>query len=857
MAVIQFGAPFRGQVPRLSAHSLPDGAAVQATNTDLGHGDLRGRRESLGRDTPVMIGRAVRSLYSENGTDIFGWDWPVFAVKSMVVDDSYSRIYYTASQYIAGRADISGNFIKVARMKRPDGSTVIGSGSRNPASEPYIANYEPPEYSTPSISGNTPIRGTPQYPGMTHQATGPDSWLLGVPAPQLQAISEDDQFVATLNDKTAWPGSPKLRLKATYFLEDSSGTVVQDTDITGDPLDAKGFPQVIWSESQTDTQAARGNKIQDMNWALGGASAKIPAPFKWYWFLPPDTDSTLDTTNLKRCVKIEGYDEDAKRTVFVVYSSNSSQIGKGNTDQVTGGMAVEMFDFKGDEYSNPVLARWKAFFQGNPAWQTAYDPNWIGFQMIYGYSEERAYVMTHVNQFGEESIPSPATNIKTTMMHDPKLSGIYNPPAPHASGDRYAPITTFRLYRAAVTKEGSFTYLRCPASPKDANNRRGFPAAYDERWGTKYPYSFWDSALGDQLGLELETLDWDAPPIDLMGLTEWRDGMMAAFRENIVYFCEPFRPFAWPGKYAIALPYKVLRLVVDENSLIAITDRVPYQFLGTHPSKVSYEGMQLVQPGLPADPNGTTPQPSRSVCRTPKGVFYASAEGLVHVAGGQARRVYTELWSAEEWRLSYEHMFGRMILAYDNGRLLCFGTGPYDRGFSLPLDDGAQLLTTLEWDSTGLRHVLAVTRMPAISGASDRLIVLREQKVNLAFTGDTYAELYESDFATRLRFRYNSRIVELERPCNMSVLQLLAQFDGDQRTDDDIRVTVYAWPDGASGNWISQEMTVPGDVLYDTVTLRLQSGFKSRRWQVALDCKPKVIIRRVTMAGTPLELRRV
>lgn len=588
----------------------------------------------------------------------------------------------------------------------------------------------------------------------------------------------------------------------------------------------------------------------------------------------------IDPATVRRCVKVEGYDPTANnRVVFTVYSSNSAQVTKNETSQVPGGMFCSMLDFLGDEKTNPTLKLWYDFFRGDASWIYYWSPEWLGFDLTYGVSEARSYVMTQVNDFLEESIPCPPSNIGVTHMHYAKLLGRYRPPKPARSGDLYVPLRHFRLYRANVTSAGTFAYQRVPVEPvgyQYLNPVTNFITTYNppltglprvinagayRESDLIYYYHLIDNAEADKLGETLPSLDWDAPPDDLQGLVAWRNGMMVAYRGNEVYLSEPYRPHAWPQKYIIPLQANVVALVVDENSLIAITDKQVALFGGTHPSNVVYEYLQNTQPGLHADRFGGLATPSQSFCRTPQGIFYASAEGLVHVAGGRARRVYEQLWTREEWEGVYGGMFGRMKLAYVDGKLLCVGGRSNDPGFILSLDEGGQLLTRFSADTTSATAPLGVYALPSIEarfGETGALMLLMGQVVAFGEPGaPTIGRAFATDSFDHRGFVYRSRIETLPRPVNMGVVQVHAMFDGDEATADDLVVEVVAWPDGTSGNPRAYPVLISGERLFDTVTFRLPGGYKARRWQVRLTAKPKVRVRKITLAETALELRNV
>jgi hypothetical protein len=245
---------FRGEVPRLPEDLLPENSAKFASNCDLQHGQVKGVRGNATVATGLLIGgKAVRSAYTEDGSAHFAWAYDVDIAKSQVVDDKWRRVYYTIVYE-------GTPLIKVARTHRVDvngnvTATVIGS-------TPILGgNYQPPENSS-----------------------GPDSWLLGVADPDMGgtlATGAGDPPTVALLDAPAWPKMPGLALRVTFFLETPTGEIVSQKDISNveSPV---GYPQVFYTVSGNNND--RANKIQDMNWPLGGLSR----PFKFYWFKPPD-----------------------------------------------------------------------------------------------------------------------------------------------------------------------------------------------------------------------------------------------------------------------------------------------------------------------------------------------------------------------------------------------------------------------------------------------------------------------------------------------------------------------------------------------------------------------------------------
>lgn len=280
MAVIPFRG-FGGEIPRLPIHMLPEPAAAYALNCDLAHGELRGLRGNLTLASGikgVVDGRAIRSVYTENGTAFFGWAYDAYVVKSQVVDDLHYRIYYTLLLD-------DGPIIKVARTKLEDGTPVIGSARIG-------GNYQPPENTNPPPVGSG--------------FAGPDSWVLGVPAPRAQGVADADLMTISLDDRHEWPGMPRMALRVIYFLENPTGQIVAQLDISNnetanrpDVLSAfDGRPWVhenVFFTAYGDPFPA--HKIQDLLSALGPSQR----PYKYYFFDPPD----LETVPIARTLIID------------------------------------------------------------------------------------------------------------------------------------------------------------------------------------------------------------------------------------------------------------------------------------------------------------------------------------------------------------------------------------------------------------------------------------------------------------------------------------------------------------------------------------------------------------------------
>lgn len=233
-----------------------------------------------------------------------------------------------------------------------------------------------------------------------------------------------------------------------------------------------------------------------------------------------------------------------------------------------------------------------------------------------GTSETRAYVYTLVTQFGsvlEESAPSPPT-LATLQPGQTVTIGTFSA----APGAGYNPQKR-RIYRS-VTGTGSDSYQ--------------FVA--ELAIGTA---SYADNLTVAQLGAVLPTIGWLEPPATLQGLVNTPFGSIAGFVGNTVYFSEPYYPHAWPLRYALNLPHKVVGLAQIGSSMAVMTERNPFLLHGL-PGAMQQESLPLVEPCISKN----------SIASDSYGVLYASPNGMVAI-GSDFRGVVTDkLFKRSEWQ---------------------------------------------------------------------------------------------------------------------------------------------------------------------------------------------------------------
>jgi len=271
------------------------------------------------------------------------------------------------------------------------------------------------------------------------------------------------------------------------------------------------------------------------------------------------------------------------------------------------------------------------------------------------------YVYTYVSEFGgleEESAPCQASELVTTTYDNYSVDVALNT---DASGNPISPvvptdhlnITKIRIYRV-VTGTETATYLEVDELALNPVTHQ-LDATGTSTEGVEWAnYTYTDTRKAEALSKELDSLKYAEPPEGLTGLVSMPNGFFAGFRNNEVYFSEPFLPHAWPPDYMLTVDAPIVGLGVYGNTLVVCTERHPYTISGTHPSAVTQEKQPMFQPCMS----------KRSIAYDQYGVLYASPYGLVAMAGGQMDVFTRPIITKDEWQKYYPRtMVAEM---YDN-----------------------------------------------------------------------------------------------------------------------------------------------------------------------------------------------
>lgn len=276
-----------------------------------------------------------------------------------------------------------------------------------------------------------------------------------------------------------------------------------------------------------------------------------------------------------------------------------------------------------------------------------------------GLAESRVYAATRVSDWGEESAPSPASNL-VNVMPGQNVALTSLPGAPGAGFNA----TKVRIYRSVQGQSGT-PYLFV-AEITMAAALAGFT----------------DTRTAIQLGEVIPSITYTMPPAGLKGLTTLTNGVLAGFDGYDIHFSEPYIPHAWPLQYSLTTDYKIVALAAYDSSLLVLTTGQPYVVSGSSPDAYMMVKSEVNQACVS----------KRSVATINGGVIYASPDGLFLIGGAGVQNLTAPIFTRDEWQaLNPEQLQGFVI---DNKYI-----GFTDAG-GFMLDPATMDFVMLDWTAT-------------------------------------------------------------------------------------------------------------------------------------------------------------
>ena len=233
--------------------------------------------------------------------------------------------------------------------------------------------------------------------------------------------------------------------------------------------------------------------------------------------------------------------------------------------------------------------------------------------------QTRFYLTTLVNTRGEESAPSPPSELQNVDQYSTTV--VTRPTIPSGRD-----INAWRIYRSNTAADlTTFQYVTEIAFVV------GTPST-----GTTYT----DSVSNEQLGEVIPTVGWNEPIVGLKGLTSMPNGVMAAFKDNTVHFCEPFAPYAFPPSYRISTDAAIVGLGAFGQTLFVGTVTGAYLISGSDSASMSSIKLESNQ----------SCASRRSIASVQGGVIFASPDGLCIVTNSGLQLITRSMFTREDWQ---------------------------------------------------------------------------------------------------------------------------------------------------------------------------------------------------------------
>lgn len=289
-----------------------------------------------------------------------------------------------------------------------------------------------------------------------------------------------------------------------------------------------------------------------------------------------------------------------------------------------GGRGLEVGELNGCE-ADYILA-------GVPA-PTA--PLWVDANETCGMeADARSYVYTYVNRWGEESAPSPPSNIVRVNDGDAVqiTSGVPNPP------DGYG-VVEANIYRGATGFRPPDGKVQTPMTEYLYVMTVSVPGG---------DVSFQDNIQGRLLGAALETQKDRMPPDGMQGVANIGDQIrLAGFKDNKIFMSEAFQPHNWPAKYDLTLDYNIVHLLALDQRLFVTTTGTPYIIDVSNCDATKCTPVTSIDYPL-ADIGCAYPH---SAIMTFHGLLYATQHGITLLQPNGEWHILTTKWfGVDEWR---------------------------------------------------------------------------------------------------------------------------------------------------------------------------------------------------------------
>ena len=451
-------------------------------------------------------------------------------------------------------------------------------------------------------------------------------------------------------------------------------------------------------------------------------------------------------------------------------------------------------------------------------------------------TETRVYVYTFVNAFGsvlEESAPSKPVTVTLTNNTAASISNILD----------LTPTTNYnpskkRLYRSVGA--GAFTLV--------AEIPLGTTTFVDNL--TLIPGDLLPSAT------------WAPPPADLKGLCQLPGGVLCGFRNNEIWFSEPYFPHAWPPKYMQTVNSSVVAIRPFGNNLAVATENYPEVGSGYSPDTFTFQLVPLRAPCVS----------KRSMAGDEDGVLFASNEGLISL-GLNGSGIATQQIATRYEFAGYAPStilgctFDRKYFGFytTNNQIKSFvfrsGDNPPFSTLSIAataavIEPVTNRLVVLDSVTGKLAYVDPLDTLPMTFSWRSKVFEL-PYALNMAAGLITSPDLDNTQQAYLEQVTASNQLIATQNAATFATGRLGSTFNGGILNSVTVGGSTLKTPVPLPDRNISVYVYAAGNLVYTAsvtpqVPFRLPAGFTARSWEVAVSGQQAV--QRIEIATSMAEL---
>lgn len=858
-------ASFGGMVPAVDDRLLPDSAATYAKNTWLYTGDLSGYTaprfiRNLVSSTAKRVFRIPNSPLEKANYNNSIWmefqDETVTVIRAPMLQDSYNRYYWMGE-------DTDPTYNTLARIQ--SGQPPLKLGVPAPAAAPtvrsgsgyvtgfetatYQGTYYPMTFRYKSWTSVDAARGmqsvsrtsnlvTVVVEGQHDYAAGDTVKVTPSTYTNYAYVSGSQKFIASVSrtsnvstvTTTAAHGyavGQKVRIEpttngvlapngpvstigtvgrgagvVTITTTAAHGLVVgQRVRITNAGTSFDGEFTITSTPTSTSFTYSKTGSDSTTTSVSGATAALLTTGFKGNFTITAVTSttfsfvqeagnvpSTVDTGTVGRVTTgFEGYFQ-----ITAVPTSNSFQFVSGGSDVTSvaeGGTVTKV------ELRTTTNASGGATL-GNTTTEAT-------DQKI---TVSRAYVYTYVTEYGEEGPPSPPT-VRVGTVDEPWYVTLPTVPSSVSTNRQ---IDRFRLYRTITSASGVATFYQVA----EFNISQTL---------------FLDTVLDTDLtsGTQLESSSWSPPPDGLKGWVAMPNGIIAAWKDNELWFCEPYRPHAWPAEYQVSVDFPIVGLGVMGQTLIIATTGNPWAATGVRPAAVSLAKINTFEPCLARS----------SIISTPEAVMYASPNGLVAAVPGQVQNATAELIGTAEWQ-AFHDLSKVTALRFGTAYMAIETPGSTTKGFTI--DPRQQRLGYQEIDFAS-----AITSID-IDPWTDAALIVRDGKIYV----------WDKPNGSNIEpYVWRSKVFQLPKLDNFAAMKVYFSVpEGAPTLGTRVPEPTTLAPDmyGIIRVYAGNRLVASRELRASGEEMRLPSGYTTEFYQIEIEAR--VNIHNVQIASTSREL---